>query len=152
MDLAHRCSASSLLKELLDADLAAIMATTTATPPVTSDTLITVKVLIDGSTRKFKLPLNNLTVTILPEKVRLLLHFYYHVDCCGSCLRRQGYASADIVSNSCVTFWTSPLIRTSNLNAIRTVRVILSFSNLRIPLSTRHSTVQPKQSLSSDFV
>ncbi|KAF2231750.1 hypothetical protein EV356DRAFT_489744 [Viridothelium virens] len=46
---------------------------TVSNAPVTPDTLITVKVLIEGNTRKFKLPLNNLTAQVLPEKLRHLL-------------------------------------------------------------------------------
>lgn len=39
--------------------------------PVTLDTLITVKVSIQGSNRKFKIPLRDLGASTLPDKVRL---------------------------------------------------------------------------------
>ncbi|KAI9663793.1 MAG: hypothetical protein M1821_007283 [Bathelium mastoideum] len=46
---------------------------TIANPPVTPDTLITIKIHIEGSTRKLKLPLHNLSATVLPDKLRNLL-------------------------------------------------------------------------------
>ncbi|KAI9710687.1 MAG: hypothetical protein M1820_002520 [Bogoriella megaspora] len=49
------------------------MASATTTPNVGPDTPIAVKVLIDNTTRRFKIPLSNLTATVLPEKLRYLL-------------------------------------------------------------------------------
>ncbi|TAQ89421.1 hypothetical protein B7494_g2254 [Chlorociboria aeruginascens] len=46
------------------------MASNTATNP---DTLVTLKVNIDGSNRRFKLPLRDLGASTLPEKLRFLL-------------------------------------------------------------------------------
>jgi hypothetical protein len=38
--------------------------------PVTLDTLITIKIVIQGSNRKFKIPLRDLGAHVLPDKVR----------------------------------------------------------------------------------
>ena len=46
------------------------MASPAASTPVNLDTLITVKVAIDGNNRRFKLPLRDLGATVLPDKVR----------------------------------------------------------------------------------
>ncbi|EXJ59699.1 hypothetical protein A1O7_03845 [Cladophialophora yegresii CBS 114405] len=43
------------------------------TGPVGPDTPITVKVIIDGTNRRFKLPLRDLGATVLPQKLRTLL-------------------------------------------------------------------------------
>ncbi|OAL38758.1 hypothetical protein AYO20_01964 [Fonsecaea nubica] len=43
------------------------------TGPVGPDTLITVKVIIDGTNRRFKLALRELTANVLPQKLRSLL-------------------------------------------------------------------------------
>lgn len=40
------------------------------TGPVGPDTPITVKVIIDGANRRFKLPLRDLGANVLPQKVR----------------------------------------------------------------------------------
>ena len=39
--------------------------------PVNQDTLITLKIAIDGNNRRFKLALRDLGANVLPEKVRL---------------------------------------------------------------------------------
>jgi next to BRCA1 gene 1 protein len=44
---------------------------TPSNPAVVPDTLITIKVLFEDTTRKFKLPLTNLNATALPQKVSL---------------------------------------------------------------------------------
>ncbi|KAI9671945.1 MAG: hypothetical protein M1817_002324 [Caeruleum heppii] len=49
------------------------MATTTGVPPPTGDTMISVKVAIDGSNRKFKFPLRDLGANVFPAKLRSLL-------------------------------------------------------------------------------
>ncbi|TKA73976.1 hypothetical protein B0A49_05112 [Cryomyces minteri] len=41
--------------------------------PVTPDTMITIKVSIEGGNRKFKVPLKDLTASTLPNKLRFLL-------------------------------------------------------------------------------
>ncbi|KAL2358321.1 hypothetical protein BJ546DRAFT_959370 [Cryomyces antarcticus] len=41
--------------------------------PVTPDTMITIKVSIEGGSRKFKVPLKDLTASTLPNKLRFLL-------------------------------------------------------------------------------
>ncbi|KAJ9641075.1 hypothetical protein H2199_005743 [Coniosporium tulheliwenetii] len=41
--------------------------------PITADTLITVKISIQGSNRKFKIPLRDLEADVLPSKLRSLL-------------------------------------------------------------------------------
>lgn len=41
--------------------------------PVTLDTLITIKIVIQGSNRKFKIPLRDLGAHVLPDKLRALL-------------------------------------------------------------------------------
>jgi next-to-BRCA1 protein 1 len=38
--------------------------------PVTLDTLIVVKVVFQGHSKKFKIPLRDLGATVLPDKVR----------------------------------------------------------------------------------
>ncbi|KAL9112289.1 MAG: hypothetical protein Q9227_003407 [Pyrenula ochraceoflavens] len=48
--------------------------------PVTPDTLITVKVLLDSSNRRFKLPLRDLSANSLPSKLRTLLNIPSNVD------------------------------------------------------------------------
>ena len=39
--------------------------------PVNPDTLITLKIVVDGNTRRFKLALRDLGANVLPQKVRL---------------------------------------------------------------------------------
>ena len=45
------------------------------TVPVGPDTLISVKVIIDGTTRRFKLALRDLGANSLPTKVSTALHY-----------------------------------------------------------------------------
>jgi hypothetical protein len=42
-----------------------------APSPVNPDTLITLKIVIDGNNRRFKLALRDLGANVLPQKVRL---------------------------------------------------------------------------------
>lgn len=46
--------------------------------PATPDTLIGVKVSVQGSNRKFKIPLRELTPQILPGKVRISVSARLH--------------------------------------------------------------------------
>jgi next-to-BRCA1 protein 1 len=41
--------------------------------PVNQDTLITLKIVIDGNNRRFKLALRDLGANVLPQKVRLYI-------------------------------------------------------------------------------
>ncbi|RMZ85492.1 hypothetical protein DV737_g727, partial [Chaetothyriales sp. CBS 132003] len=50
------------------------------TGPVGPDTLITIKVVLDGQNRRFKLPLRDLGAHVLPQKLRTLLAIPADVD------------------------------------------------------------------------
>lgn len=48
-------------------------------PAATADTSISLKVNLDGTTRRFKLPLRDLVVVTFEKKVCLLLFLYFFV-------------------------------------------------------------------------
>jgi hypothetical protein len=47
------------------------MSTAMATPSTNPDTLVTLKINIEGTNKRFKLPLRDLGASTLPAKVRL---------------------------------------------------------------------------------
>jgi hypothetical protein len=62
----HRSSSKQLADTIHLALATAVMASTTPTNP---DTLVTLKVNVEGSNRRFKLPLRDLGASTLPDKV-----------------------------------------------------------------------------------
>ena len=122
-----------------------------AAPPPSPDTPITLKVAYNGATRRFKLPLRDLTAGSLETKVR---HSLITED-----MRQQLCASHSSHINistdtltSCTRAWKFPPIPTPKLSAIPTL--LLHTSHLTQPTlrSTSSCCARPKRSRSSNCV
>jgi len=111
--------------------------------PVGPDTLITVKVLVDGQNRRFKLALRDLGAHVLPQKVSLLPAQPCHpeTETLQHTIALLTWSSCD----SCYKFL--PIARSSSIVSLTRLDP-MSFSTATTRLSINNCIAQPRLNLS----